>query len=606
MTRLFSQAIRKIGLTDVIPAPVFKKANKGVITVTKKEIKILRRPFVKELFRKNKLNLFFIVVAAMLDAVGSLVISWLLKEIVDLISGTGKYTISTLLVVTACGLALILLAGAIDYFFLSRFRVKAMQQYRAYTFNRLMKKGIQAFSGENTSLYISALSNDANTIEGEFIAPMQNTVQTGITFVGALVLMLWYSPLLTLVSVGFSLLPIIVSIVLGNRAAEAEKAVSNKKESYTGMLKDALTGFAVIKSFKAEQNIARVHDEKNEAVKDASKRRTQINVLVSYASTLAGAAVQLGVFIVAASLALSGRNITGGVAIVFVQLMNYILSPIQVFSAFYAGVKSSFSLIDKLAQALNKNIPDEGEHIAPKLIDGISVKNLDFAYEQDKPVLTGVDMDFHVGGCYALVGGSGSGKSTILNLLMASSRDYQGEIRYDGKELKTISTSALYDIVSIIQQNVFIFNSTIRDNITMFTEFPEDAVSRAVRLSGLKQLMDEKGEDYLCGENGSGLSGGERQRISIARALLRKTPVLLIDEATASLDAETSFEVLNAVLNLEGYTRVIVTHDLDENILRRCTGLFTLKNGAVLEHGTFDELMEQKSYFYSLFTVSQR
>ncbi|MBR5755892.1 MAG: ABC transporter ATP-binding protein, partial [Erysipelotrichaceae bacterium] len=161
------------------------------------------------------------------------------------------------------------------------------------------------------------------------------------------------------------------------------------------------------------------------------------------------------------------------------------------------------------------------------------------------------------------------------------------------------------DLVSIIQQNVFVFNSTIRDNITMFSQFPEEEVDRAVRMSGLEKLIEEKGEDYLCGENGSGLSGGERQRISIARALLRKTPVLFVDEATASLDAETSFGVLDAILNLDGFTRAIVTHDLDENILRRCTGLFTLKNGKVAEKGTFDELMDRKDYFYSLFTVSQ-
>lgn len=570
-----------------------------------KEIEVLRHSFVKELFRKNKLNLVFTLIAAMIGTAGSLVMSWLIKEIVDLISGISKYSIFTLLLVTAGGIALLLMAGIIDYFFLPRFRTKAMQQYRSYTFNQLLKKGIQAFSEENMSLYISALSNDVNTIEESFIVPLQSTIQTAITFVAALALMLWYSPLLTLVAIGFSLLPIIVSISLGNRAADAEKAVSDKKEIYTGMLKDVLTGFAVIKSFKAEESIARVYDEKNEEVKKVSKKRTQIKVLVSYASTLAGVIVQLGVFIIAALLAISGKSITGGVAIMFVQLMNYILSPVQVFPAFYAGAKASFELIDKLAQALSRNIPDEGEHSVPQLTEGISVHNLDFSYEQGKPVLTGVNMDFRTGGCYAIVGGSGSGKSTILNLLMASSRDYQGEIRYDGKELRTISPSSLYDLVSIIQQNVFVFNNTIRDNITMFSEFPEEKVRRAVQLSGLEKLLNEKGEDYLCGENGVGLSGGERQRISIARALLRKTPVLLIDEATASLDAETSFGILNAILNLEGYTRIIVTHNLDENVLRRCTGVFTLKDGVVLEQGTFDELMEDKGYFYSLFTISQ-
>ena len=570
------------------------------------ELKALRRPFIKELFRKNKFNLFMTVLAAVLTAVAELVVSWLIKEVADLIAGESQFGFRTLLIVACASFGLFALAWVIDRIYLTRFRAKAMQQYRAYVFDRLMEKGIQAFSGENSSLYLSALSNDVNTIENDFLAKLQNTVVIAVSFVGALGLMIFYSPLLTLIAIGFSLLPIFVSILLGNKAAKAEKDVSDQKERYTGMLKDALTGFAVIKSFKAEDSITRLHAESNESVADASKKRTGVNVNVNYASGIAGAILQFGVFFVAAAMAISGKGVTPGTAIVFVQLLNYVLGPIEAFPAFFAGVKSSFALIDKLAAALHQNVPDEGEPIEPNLTKGISIRDLNFAYEEGKTVLKDVDMELPAGGCYALVGGSGSGKSTILNLLMASSKDYNGEILYDGHELRTVSPSSLYDLVSIIQQNVFVFNSTIRDNITMFSEFPKEEVDRAVRLSGLSKLIEEKGEGYLCGENGSGLSGGERQRISIARALLRKTPVLFIDEATAALDAETTFEVLDAILKLDGYTRVIVTHDLDENILRRCTGLFTLKNGVVAERGTFDELMAEKGYFYSLFTVSQR
>lgn len=546
------------------------------------------------------------IIASFCSAGSEIIISWLIKEIVDLISGISAFTFSKLLAITAFGIGLMILAAVIDSVFLSRFRAKAMKQYREYVFNRLLEKGIQAFSAENSSVYLSALSNDINAIEQDFISRLQAVFETGIAFIGALGLMLWYSPLLTLISIIFSFMPLIVTLLLGNKAAEAEKLLSDQKERYTGMLKDTLTGFAVIKSSKAEKNIARMHDEHNESVADASAHRTSVNVLVNYSSGIAGGMLQFGVFFVAAALALSGRSITGGTAIVFVQLMNYVLSPIRVFPAFYAGMRSSFGLIDKLAQALNQNIPDEGIHIEAKLNEGISIRDLSFAYEKEKTVLNDIDLELKKGGCYALVGGSGSGKSTLLNLLMASSKDYQGEIYYDDKELRSISPSSLYDLVSIIQQNVFVFNSTIYDNITMFSAFPREEVDRAIRLSGLSTLIEEKGEDYLCGENGSGLSGGERQRISIARALLRKTPVLFVDEATASLDAQISFEVLDAILKLDGYTRIIVTHDLDENILRRCNELFILKNGIIHEQGTFDELMKNKGYFYSLYTVSQQ
>ena len=218
--------------------------------------------------------------------------------------------------------------------------------------------------------------------------------------------------------------------------------------------------------------------------------------------------------------------------------------------------------------------------------------------------LANINCTFELGKKYAIVGASGSGKSTLLNLLMASYQSYDGKILYDDTELRNISSSNLYEIESIIQQNVFVFNATIKDNITMFRDFSEEQIDEATRLSGLSALIEEKGADYLCGENGSGLSGGEKQRISIARSLLKKSQVLLVDEATAALDAETAYQVSSAILGLDGVTSIVVTHALDEALLKRYDGIITLKNGSIVETGTFDELIAEKGYFYSLYTIS--
>lgn len=220
-------------------------------------------------------------------------------------------------------------------------------------------------------------------------------------------------------------------------------------------------------------------------------------------------------------------------------------------------------------------------------------------------VLRDIDFNVSTGDVTSIIGASGSGKSTLLRLLMACGAGYGGEIRYDGVELREISPDSLYDLVSLVEQNVFVFDSSVRDNITMFRAFEEEKVDRAVRLSGLQELVEEKGEDYRCGENGNNLSGGERQRISIARSLLRQSPVLLADEATAALDRETAFRVAGSILDLEGLTRIVVTHSLDEALLRRYDGILVLKDGSLAECGRFDELMERRGYFYSLYTVSQ-
>ena len=193
----------------------------------------------------------------------------------------------------------------------------------------------------------------------------------------------------------------------------------------------------------------------------------------------------------------------------------------------------------------------------------------------------------------------------MLNLLMASRHDYTGTICFDDTELREISSKSLYELISMIEQNVFVFDASIRDNITMFRDFPAAEVDRAIELSGLSRLIEQHGADYLCGENGRGLSGGEKQRISIARGLLQNASVLLADEVTAALDAQTAYQVTGDILKLDGITRIIVTHALVETLLRQYDGIIVLKDGHIVENGTFEELMAQEGYFHALYTVAQ-
>lgn len=176
----------------------------------------------------------------------------------------------------------------------------------------------------------------------------------------------------------------------------------------------------------------------------------------------------------------------------------------------------------------------------------------------------------------------------------------------DDTDLREVMPESLYEIMSVIQQNVFVFNASIRDNVSMFRTFPQEELDDAIEHAHLKALIDTRGDSYLCGENGCGLSGGEKQRVSIARSLLKKSAVLLADEVTAALDAETAHQVSSDILDLGGITRIVVTHTLEEALLRRYDGILVLKNGEIAEFGRFDALLEKKGYFCALFTVAQQ
>ena len=564
------------------------------------------RPFTRQFYRGNYGYLALALLQLVLMVVVNLLLSWLLQQVLDLVAGIDiGYTLGDMAIITVITVAGIAFAFLCAYLSRPRFLARAIGQYKEYVFERLSQKSISAFAGENTSLYISALSNDTAAIESGYLGTVFNIISDSVMCIAALSMMFWYSPILTLVSIGLSLLPIIASLITGNRAASAEKKVSDLNESYMSTLRDSLVGFSVVKSFRAELQMCRIFAQSVKEVSLAKEIRNKLTVIIEMLSTIAAVAVQFGVFLVGAYLALSGKGVTAGTVLIFVQLLNYVLGPIGKLPQYLAERKAAKALICKLATALEENVRQEGHENKHCLSNEITISNLTFGYEAEKPVLQDVNFCFRSGSSYALVGPSGSGKSTLLNLLMASYDSYEGSIHYDDIEMRRINSESLYDMISVVQQNVFIFNASIRDNITMFSDFPKEEVDRAMELSGLSQLIAQRGEEYLCGENGSGLSGGEKQRISIARSLLKKSQVLLVDEATAALDVQTAFQVSSAILCLEDMTRIVITHALDENLLKRYDCILTMKNGRIAEAGSFEELMEKKGFFYSLFTVSQ-
>lgn len=564
------------------------------------------RPFTKQFYKGNLICFGVALCETLLNAAAALLISWLIQQLVDLIGGANTtLSLGELTMVSVLLLAGTVAANLIAYHSKPRFITRGISQYKEYVFDRITKKNIAAFTGENSTVYLSALTNDIATIEAGYLRNTFSVLDSILPFIGAIVLMLWYSPLLTLFAVLLSFMPLLASLLAGNKVAEKEKKVSDRNAAYTLALKDSLGGFPVIKSFQAEAQMCRIFGEHVKSLAAAQCGRQKASILVQMFSTVAGAAAQIGVFLVGAYLSLSGKGITAGTIMIFVQLMNYVLSPIGTLPVCIAERKAARALVEKIAGALDNNVREEAEKKHIKLKNSITLKEVSFGYEPDKKILKNINYSFEQGKKYAVVGASGSGKSTLLNLLLASCQNYEGEILYDNNSLREINSSDLYEMESVIQQNVFVFNATIRDNITMFRDFPEEQIREAIRLSGLTGLLEERGADYLCGENGCGLSGGEKQRISIARSLLKKSQVLLVDEATAALDAATAYQVSSAILGLENVMGIVVTHSLEESLLRQYDGIITLKNGSIVESGTFEELIDRKGYFYSLFTISQ-
>lgn len=561
------------------------------------------REYTRTFYQHNRVNFILALILIVLSTGGMLFFSWTLGEVTNIMAAGDLARLWNILAISAAALVLLLAVDLLMYCFKNRFIHRALRQYKDLAFSRLSEKSISAFSRENTSRYLSALTNDANSIEENYLNRMLLLIYQSALFVGGLVMMLALSWQLALATIGLSLIPIVFSLVMGKELSVREKAMSDQNEKFVAQVKDFLTGFSVIKSFKAEGEVNRLFQTSNRETEQVKERRRLWDTRLTAITQSCGSVLQIGIFFYGAWLSING-SIQMGTVLIILNLCNCFTQPIQIVPQYWASRKAALALIEKLAEITQENAGHAGTVIPPVLEQSIGLSHVGFGYAPDKPVLKDLSVQFEPGRSYAIVGPSGSGKSTLLSLLMGAYPEYTGSITIDGRELREVNTDSLYDLMSLIGQNVFLFDDTIRNNLTMFRDFPGEQVDLAVKRSGLSLLVAERGADYRCGENGVGLSGGERQRISIARALLRGTPVLMLDEATASLDNQTAFEVTDAILHLDGLTRIVVTHRLDEALMKQYDQILVMKDGRLVEQGTFQELMAAKEYFYSLFTLA--
>ena len=558
----------------------------------------------KQMLHSSRLWLTVAIISMLVLSAYNLVISWLLQKIIDVAAGRDLTPLGIVFTVAGVSFAVFVAAYLVYRTARPRFIQKAIEYYKATAFKKILAKPIGSLSGDRAGKVISALTNDVRSVEDNYLDSILTMVDIGVSFVGALVLMIWYSPALTVISLILSLLPLLVAVKPAKQLAEKERAVSDSNAQFVGRMKDVLSGFSVIKSFQAESEISKRFIDYNHALETTKFTRRFVEENVNLLSTATSVIMRLGVFFAGAWMATKGGNVTPGMVLVFLQLVSFVISPIEQMPTIFANRKAAVAIMDKLTDYLSEQASGVGIELPQKEIDEIAVQNLSFSYD-GHPALCDISYTFEHGKKYAVVGSSGSGKTTLLNLLMKSNSQYSGHILIDHVEQREIDPTSYLKTMSLVQQGVFLFNDSIEKNITLYKTFADEEVNRAIIGAGLDEVIKRHGMEYVCGDNGEALSGGERQRISIARAILRKTSVLLMDEATSALDDATAREVMSTILGMEGVTRIVVTHRIDESIMKQYDEILVLNKGELVEHGAFDSLIEKKGLLYSLLAVSQ-
>ena len=539
-----------------------------------------------------------------LVALTSICFDFMMGFIVDIFS-SGQTERFIPIIALSIGLIITMfLAEYIDGLVMSKYIKNTVNYLRTDIFSKIIDKDIKDFSLDNSGKYISILYNDIKIIEDNFLNNIFQVIASILSFSISIAVLFYISPVVVIFIIFFGVLGFIIPNALSKKLVIAKNYYSTNLEEITSVTKDLFSGFEVIKGFNISKKINQVFKYNSNNVETSKRKCSIIEAIVRGFSISFSVTIYLGVLILGGYLMYHDR-ITVGTAIIIIQLSTHIVGPVKTSISLINQIKSVSLISKKIEDILKSSSEDIEENNLENFKNCIEINNLSFSYNEERKALDNINLVFEKNKKYAIVGESGCGKSTLIKLLMRYYNDYEGSIKIDDNDLRYIYSSDLYKHMSMIQQNVFMFDDTIKENIKLFANYSDEKVIKACKRSGIYNLIERlpNGNDSLVGENGSKLSGGEKQRIAIARSLINDTQILILDESTSALDNETAYNLESSLLELDDLTLIVVTHKLIKNILLNYDEIIVMRDGKIVEKGSFEELINLKGYFYSLYYI---
>ena len=559
---------------------------------------------MKQLIKNHQKAFYAFMIFNILVPLTNIAFAYSIKDIIDSGMSQNKEALTQAVLI---GATVIFIYAGLNFISLrlkNKLVRQIMSRYKNKVFQSILDRDYRDFSKEKSGKFISVLTENMKKIEQDYLHQYFNISKNLSLMIFSLLAMFignWYLTLLVIIA---SIIPMMISGFIGQKSAYLQKSAMIADQKYLAKVKDILAGFLVIKSFNVKEAIRQDYRNESEKLDEIYFMKGKFDVLANVISQLSGMIVFLVAFGGGMYLVFNGYTTIGSVTAI-VQLVNFVVMPLNEIGMGMSKFREGQATLD--AFEVKDVIELQTGKTKEYFDDVISFSNIDFSYPNtEEKIFNHLSLKIQKGEKIAIVGMSGSGKSTLLNLLLRFYDVTSGHISIDNQDIQAISAESLYNLMTIVQQDVYIFDDTLRANITLNQFFTDEEIKKAVQQSGLESyvLENELGLQALCGENGSNLSGGQKQRVSIARALIRKTPILLLDEATSSLDNQVTTEIESSILDIQNLTALVVTHKLNENILKRYDRILFMKAGVIVEDGSFCDLMDRRGEFYKLFELS--